>query len=144
MCWFKVHVCRSSIKMFYIHAVLQRSSISWMSCSLIFFTQGLHEGVFSTHPCPWSVVGPSLNISETVHLFFLIFCMKLVDHKGTEVTEPDFWKKSWGVTNGGKPHFWGIFDVFCPYLKNSSNNFDKILRLYSPHWYLTPCENRMS
>ena len=48
------------------------------------------------------VCGPSLNISETVHWFFLIFCMKLVYHKGTKATEPDFWKKSWGVANGGK------------------------------------------
>ena len=42
----------------------------------------------------WSVVrwsvGPSVNISETVHWFFLIFCMKLEHHKGTKVTEPDF------------------------------------------------------
>ena len=37
-----------------------------------------------------SVRGPSLNISETVHWFFLIFCMKLEHHKGTKVTEPDF------------------------------------------------------
>ena len=36
------------------------------------------------------LVRPSLNISETFHWFFLIFCMKLVDHKGTKVTEPDF------------------------------------------------------
>ena len=33
---------------------------------------------------------PSLNISETAHWFFLIFCMKLGYHKGTKVTEPDF------------------------------------------------------
>ena len=43
---------------------------------------------------PWSVrgpsVGPSLNISETALRIFLIFCMKLVHHKGTKVTEPDF------------------------------------------------------
>ena len=32
---------------------------------------------------------PSLNTSETVHQFFLIFCMKLGHHKGTKVTEPD-------------------------------------------------------
>ena len=37
-----------------------------------------------------SVVRPFLNISETVHWFFLIFCMKLEHHKGTKVTEPDF------------------------------------------------------
>ena len=34
-------------------------------------------------------VGPSLNISETVHQFFLIFCMKLGHYKGTKVTIPD-------------------------------------------------------
>ena len=41
----------------------------------------------------WSVspsVSPSLSILETAHWFFLIFCMKLVHHKGTKVTEPDF------------------------------------------------------
>ena len=46
----------------------------------------------------WSMVrpsvGPSLNISETVDCFFLIFCLKLEYHKGTKVTEPDFWKKN--------------------------------------------------
>ena len=45
---------------------------------------------------------------------------------------------------GENPHFWGIFDVFCPYLKNGSKDFDEILRLNSPRWYLTPRENRMS
>ena len=35
-------------------------------------------------------VGPSVNISETAIRIFLIFCMKLVHHKGTKVTEPDF------------------------------------------------------
>ena len=45
-----------------------------------------------THVRP-SVVrssSPSLNISETALRIFLIFCMKLVHHKGTKVTEPDF------------------------------------------------------
>ena len=37
---------------------------------------------------------------------------------------------------GEKPHLWGIFDVFCPYLKNGSNDFDKILPFNSPYWYL--------
>ena len=60
---------------------------------------------------------PSLNISETVHWIFLILCMKLGHHKGTEVTESDFWKKIFGGSQMGEtPHFWGIFDVFCPYL----------------------------
>ena len=33
---------------------------------------------------------------------------------------------------GEKPHFWCIFNVFCPYLKNGSKDFDEILRLNSP------------
>ena len=61
--------------------------------TMTFWTLGLPEGVLSNRPCP-SVVGPSvrpsLNISETVYWFFLIFCMKLENHKGTKVTEPDF------------------------------------------------------
>ena len=32
----------------------------------------------------------SLNISETAHWFFLIFCMKLGHRKGTKLTDPDF------------------------------------------------------
>ena len=43
-----------------------------------------------THVRGPSVVRPSLNISETALRIFLIFCMKLVHHKGTKVTEPDF------------------------------------------------------
>ena len=58
-----------------------------------FWTPGLHEGVLSNRPCPWSVrwsVRPSLKISETALRIFLIFCMKLGHHNGTKVTEPDF------------------------------------------------------
>ena len=40
--------------------------------------------------CVRQCVRPSLNISETAHLFFLIFCVKLRLYKGTKVTEPDF------------------------------------------------------
>ena len=58
--------------------------------SHVFWTPGLPEGVLSNRPSPWSVVRPSLNISETVDWFFLIFWMKLEQHKGTKVTEPDF------------------------------------------------------
>ena len=65
----------------------------WDISSFLFWTPGLPEGVLSNRPCPlvrpWSV-RPSLNISETVHWFFLIFCMKLKHHKGRKVTEPDF------------------------------------------------------
>ena len=59
-----------------------------------FWTPGLPEGVLSNRPCPCVCVRvcvrPSLNISETAHWFFLIFCMKLEHHKGTKVTETDF------------------------------------------------------
>ena len=71
-----------------------------------FWTPGTSEGVLSDRPCPSvspSVVRPSLDISETVHWFFLIFCIKLEHHKG---------KKSWGSQMGEDPHFWGIFGVF--------------------------------
>ena len=45
---------------------------------------------------------------------------------------------------GENPHFWAIFDVFCPYLKNCSNDFDEILCLLnSPYLYLTPRKKRM-
>ena len=44
---------------------------------------------------------------------------------------------------GENPHFWGIFNVFCPYLKNGSKDFDQILGFNSPQWYLTPGKNRM-
>ena len=56
----------------------------------------------------------------------------------------EFEKKILGVANGGKPPFLGHFDVFCPYLKNGSKDFEEILRLNSPHWYLTLRKNRMS
>ena len=32
-------------------------------------------------------------LSETALRFFLIFCLKLRDYKGRNITEPDFWKK---------------------------------------------------
>ena len=60
---------------------------------------------------------------------FYNFCMKLGHYKGTKVTEPDFLKRILGVANGEKLHFWGIFDVFCPYLKNGSKDFNEILRI---------------
>ena len=101
---------------------------------VINFGLGLSEGVLCNHLCPWSVRGPSLNISETALRIFLIFCMTLVHQKGTKVTEPDFWKKDLGGSQMGEnPHFWDIFDVFCPYFKNGSKDFDEILRLNSPH-----------
>ena len=84
----------------------------------IFLDPCLSEGVLSNHPClsvlHWSISGPHLKIWETGHCFSFIFCMMLGHHKGTKVTEPDFWKKILGVSQmGEKPHFGGIFDVFC-------------------------------
>ena len=55
-----------------------------------------------------------------VHGILVLFCMKLEHHKGTKVTEPDFWKKILGVTNGEKNPFSGHFWCFCPYLYTST------------------------
>ena len=38
-----------------------------------------------------------------------------------------------GSQMGENLHFGGIFDVFYPYLKNGSKDFNEILRLNSPH-----------
>ena len=80
----------------------------------LFWTLGLPEGSYViTHVRPWSVVsGPSLNISETALRIFLIFCMKLVHHKGTKVIEPDFWKKILGSHKWGKTPILGAFLMF--------------------------------
>ena len=53
---------------------------------------------------PWSVVrGPSVfKYLRDRSKDFSNFCMKLVHHKGTKVTEPDFWKKILGG------HKWGV------------------------------------
>ena len=83
---------------------------------------GLTEGIPCNHTSPsvgWSIrllFCPSLDISETFISFFIIFCMKLGHHKGTKVTEPDFWKKILWGHKWEKKHFEGIFDIFCPYL----------------------------
>ena len=68
-------------------------------------------------PCVCPSVRPSLNISETAHWFFLIFCLNLGHLKGTKVTQSQIFEKNLGGSQmGGNPHFGGIFDVFCPYL----------------------------
>ena len=54
-------------------------------------------------------------------LVFVIFCMKLGHHKGTKVTEPDFEKKSWGVTNGWKTPIWGYFWRFFVHISTFSH-----------------------
>ena len=74
------------------------------------FTKGVLSPLSVARPCV--VCGPSLNILETIHCFFLIFCMKLEHHKGTKVTEPDFWKKILGGHKWGKNPFWGYFWCF--------------------------------
>ena len=119
---------------FYCHLTSFIRSVSCLCKFTVIWTPGLSEGVLCNHPCPsvrWSVCGPSLNISETALRIFLIFCMKLGQHKE-------------GGRKGGITPFLVIFDLFCPYLKNGCNDFDEILLLNSPHWCLTPRENRMS
>ena len=39
---------------------------------------------------------------------------------------------------GETPIFVGIFDVFCQYLKNGSDDFDEILCVNSLYWYKRP------
>ena len=92
-----------------------------------FWTPGSPEGVLSNRPCrmvrPFVrlSVSPSLNISETVHCFFLIFCMKLGHHKGTKVTEPDFWKKNLGGSQVGEKTILGVFLMFFVHISASSH-----------------------
>ena len=64
----------------------------WFEENFSFWTSGLLEGYLSNRTCPLVSlsVGPSLNISETAHWFFLIFCLKLEHHKDTKGTESDF------------------------------------------------------
>ena len=105
----------------------------------VFWTSGSPKGVLSNRPCPlvcglWSVVRPSVfKYLRDRSFFFLIFCIKLEHHKGTKVTEPDFWKKIFGGTNGRKPPFLGYFWCFSsislhPLIK-SYQNFIYIISL---------------
>ena len=43
-------------------------------------------------------------------------------------TEPDLERNLGGSQMGENLHFKGTFDVFWPYLKNSSNDFAEIFR----------------
>ena len=89
---------------------LQLSAINYHSLKQIWYL------VITFVSGPWSVrssvSGPSLNISETVHQFFLIFCMKLGYHKGTKLTEPGVGKKILLGRKWGKFQFWGHFRPF--------------------------------
>ena len=66
-------------------------------------------------------VSPSLNISENAHWFFLIFCMKLGHHKGTKVTEPDFWKIILGGHKWEKNPILGVYLMFFVHISASSH-----------------------
>ena len=63
------------------------------------------------HVRPWSVVSPSLNISETALRIFLFFFMKLVHHKGTKV-RARFLKKIVGGSQMGETPLFGVFLTF--------------------------------
>ena len=59
---------------------------------LIIWTPGLPDGVHSNRPCPSICLSVPLSVFKHLRhrsLVFLIFYMKLEDHKGTKVTEPD-------------------------------------------------------
>ena len=116
-----------------------QSCINWGLCrdevhvrsfrNCYFWTPGLPEGVLSNCPCLLvrPSVGPSLDILETALRIFLIFCTKLVHHKGTKVTEPDFGEKNLGGHKWEKNHLGGIFDVFCSYLCIQLSKVSEIL-----------------
>ena len=94
--------------------VLRRSvSKTQLYFTLLFWALGLPRGsLLIALVCP-SVV---LSICPSGGPFFLIFCMTLGHHKGTKVTEPDFWKEILG------DHKWGenpIFGTFLMFLSRS-------------------------
>ena len=63
-------------------------------CDYLFLDRNeVHEGPIKLLQSVSLSVRPSVSdtlFSELAHLFFLIFCMKLGYHKGTNLTEPDF------------------------------------------------------
>ena len=65
----------------YMNPLNIHSSIS-RNLQRIFSTPVYPRGSYVITPVRSLVLGPSLNISETLHCFFLFFCMKLGHHKG--------------------------------------------------------------
>ena len=97
--------------------IISRKFLEWLddlficipSKFYLFWTQGLPEGVLSNH-----FRGPSVHVSVHVSVRpSLNISMRLGHHNGTKKWQsPIFEKKSWGVTNGGKPPIWGYFWCF--------------------------------
>ena len=87
----KLFLCQCYPVLAYIH-IIKRDPRAYD-----FWTPVYPRGSYVITPvCPLvrplvrRLVRPSLDISETVHYFILIFYMKLLHHKGTKMTEPDF------------------------------------------------------
>ena len=74
--WKSERNCQTCIKF----GKLMRSWLKLYNGCLRFWTPSSLKGVLSNRPCP--LVGLSLNISETVHWFFLIFCMMVEGNRG--------------------------------------------------------------
>ena len=76
------------------------------------------------------IIFDEINLTSGAHCILVLFCMKLGHHKGTKVTEPDFWKKN--------------FDIFCLYFCTQSFKVSEISDALQAQHYLTPSENRIS
>ena len=79
------------------------------------------RGSLVIRPSVRSSFRPSLNISEIALTIFLKLYMKLGHHKGTKVTEPDFWKKILGGHKWGKTPILGAFLKFFVHISASSH-----------------------
>ena len=113
------------------------------SPSLNILDQVLAKREFSKHPYLWllrllvclyifkrllisfyEICGSSVCQSDFIYprdcsLVFMKFWIKLGHHKGTKVTEPDFWKKNLGGHKLGKSPILGAFLMFFVHISSS-------------------------
>ena len=92
---------------------------------LLFFRKFFLILLFKNYFWPNFFVVAEIDLTSWVNCILVLFCLKLGHHKGTKVTESDFWKKIMG-SHMGKKHFLGIFDVFCQYFCTQSSKFSEI------------------
>ena len=92
---------------------------------------GFTRRVLSNHPFLFVRVSVFKNLRDC-SVDFPNFLHEVGTSSGYKSDRARFLKKkSLGVTNGEETLF-GAFFVFCPYLKNGSNDFDVILHINSP------------
>ena len=97
-----------------------RKHIRYRLCMIYaFWTLELPERVLSNHPClsvRWSVRPSVFKYFRDHSLFFLIFCMTLGHHKGSNMTEPDFRRNIVSEKMGEIPNLVHYF--FCLFSRN--------------------------